>query len=77
MDDSEILKRIHDLASEEHALLERKPANDAERMRLHQLEAMLDQTWDLLRQRRARRDVGENPDDAKPRSIGTVEGYIG
>jgi hypothetical protein len=46
---------------------------DADRMQ--RLEETLDQCWDLLRQRRAKREFGENPDDAQVRDVRTVEGY--
>ena len=42
---------------------------------LRRIEEQLDQCWDLLRQRRARLDAGENPDDATVRPVGEVEGY--
>jgi hypothetical protein len=73
VDDSNILDRIRSLMDEEHAL--RTGDEPADGQRLENVEEMLDQSWDLLRQRRARREYGENPDDAKPRDIGTVEGY--
>jgi hypothetical protein len=73
MDDANILERIKSLMDEEHALRTGDaPVDDA---RLEGVEEMLDQCWDLLRQRRARREFGENPDDAAARDIGTVEGY--
>ena len=73
MDDSDILERIRALMDEEHALRSGDESVDPER--LDGVEEMLDQCWDLLRQRRARREFGEDPDDAKPRDVGTVEGY--
>jgi hypothetical protein len=80
MQDSEILGRIHSLVDEEHTLRERLQKGDLaaeeERQRLRSLEEALDQCWDLLRQRRARRDAGENPDDASSRPAGEVEGYL-
>jgi uncharacterized protein DUF2630 len=80
MQDSEILGRINTLVDEEHALRERLQkgdlAADEEHQRLRTLEEQLDQCWDLLRQRRARRDAGENPDDATSRPSGEVEGYL-
>ena len=78
MDDSEVLGRINELAREEHRLFEREShgnVTDADRDRLRQLQVTLDQCWDLLRQRRARRTAGLNPDDAKVRDEKTVEGY--
>lgn len=73
------LERISALAEEEHALREREghghlPRED--RQRLAEIELALDQCWDLLRQRRARRHAGQDPDAAQPRDIDTVEGYL-
>jgi hypothetical protein len=80
MRDSEIFGRINILVDEEHTLRERLQKGDLtadeEHQRLRGLEEELDQCWDLLRQRRARRDVGENPDDAASRPSGEVEGYL-
>jgi Protein of unknown function (DUF2630) len=80
MRDSEIFGRINVLVDEEHTLRERLQKGDLtadeEHQRLRGLEEELDQCWDLLRQRRARRDVGENPDDAASRPSGEVEGYL-
>lgn len=78
MDDLEVVRRINELADEEHRL-ERAhagiPLGGDELERLRDLEVALDQCWDLLRQRRARRHAGIDPDDAAPRPIETVEGY--
>ena len=78
MDDAAIVARINELADEEHRL-ERSHGkgglNEDERRRLRELEVALDQCWDLLRQRRARREYGEDPDTAQVRDPGTVEGY--
>jgi hypothetical protein len=80
MRDSEIFGRINNLVDEEHTLRERMQRGDLtadeEHQRLSSLEEQLDQCWDLLRQRRARRDVGENPDEAQSRPTGEVEGYL-
>ena len=78
MDDAEIVRRIGDLADEEHALERshgegRLSADDAARLR--SVEVALDQCWDLLRQRRARRASGQNPDAATVRPEDVVEGY--
>ena len=78
MDDSELVRRIGELADEEHALersITADASSDAERQRLADLEVALDQCWDLLRQRRARRSAGADPDAAAVRPAGTVEGY--
>jgi len=78
MDDSEIVQRIHQLVEDEHrlnAVHAGELASDEDRHRMRELEVALDQCWDLLRQRRARRDAGLAPDDAAVRSEGVVEGY--
>ncbi|HEX9467846.1 MAG TPA: DUF2630 family protein [Acidimicrobiia bacterium] len=78
MDDVEIVRRIGDLADEEHGL-ERSHAEGGlssdEQRRLRAIEVALDQCWDLLRQRRARRNSGQDPDDATVRPEAVVEGY--
>lgn len=78
MDEVEIVHRISELVEDEHAL-EREHAGTApsaeEVARLRAIEVALDQCWDLLRQRRARRDAGEDPDGAQVRPPGVVEGY--
>jgi hypothetical protein len=79
-DDKSIFSRIDQLVAEEHELRTRNAAgkieSDDERARLKAVEVELDQCWDLLRQRRAKREYGENPDDAAARSADTVEGYL-
>ena len=78
MNDSEILRRIEELVNEEHDLLKRSEHDQletAEHERMRSLQVNLDQCWDLLRQRRARREFGENPDDARVRDPNVVEGY--
>jgi hypothetical protein len=78
MDETEIVRRISALVEDEHAL-ERAHAgaapSDEELRRLHEIEVALDQCWDLLRQRRARRNAGEDPDGAQVRPESMVEGY--
>jgi hypothetical protein len=80
MDDTEIFAQINDLVTEEHDLRERlgrgEVTADEEHARLRSLEESLDQCWDLLRQRRARRAAGEDPGDASARPTGEVEGYL-
>ena len=80
-DDKSLFSRIDDLVAEEHELRAKHAAgqiDDAdERARLKALEVELDQCWDLLRQRRAKREYGENAEDAQARSADTVEGYLG
>jgi hypothetical protein len=80
MDDQDIIDRINQLAHEEHTLFEKESegeASPADRDRLKRLEVTLDQCWDLLHQRRARRNAGLDPDEARVRDEGTVEGYVG
>jgi hypothetical protein len=76
MDDRQIMHRIHQLVDEEHAL-ERtgRTLTAVEQRRLSALEIQLDQAWDLLRQRRARRRVGLDPDEAMERPLEMVEYY--
>jgi Protein of unknown function (DUF2630) len=76
VDEKELFGRIHELVDEEHKLRESSEHTDDQRARLSQLEADLDQCWDLLRQRRAKRQYGEDPDEAKPRPEPQVEGYL-
>ena len=80
MDDKQIIGHIDELIETEHTLRQQLAAGELtapeERERLRSAEAALDQCWDLLRQRRARREFGENPDDAAPRPVAEVEGYL-
>lgn len=79
MADPEIQHRIRSLIDEEHTLREALSSGDLspgeEQERLHALEIELDQCWDLLRQRRAKREAGQDPADAAVRPPGTVENY--
>ena len=78
MKDSEILHNITALVDEEHELMqqaEQSGLDDEERARLHDLQVRLDQCWDLLRQRRARREFGLNPEEANVRDPKIVEHY--
>jgi hypothetical protein len=78
--DHDILSRVDELVAEERALREKLQHRDIdeteEHQRLKAVEVQLDQCWDLLRQRRALRESGQNPDDASVRPPGTVEGYL-
>lgn len=76
MSDKTILQHITELVDEEHRLRETTDRPEQHTQRLKDLGAELDQCWDLLRQRRAKREFGDNPDEAKPRDKGTVEGYL-
>jgi hypothetical protein len=82
MSDESIAARIERLVDEEHSLRGREsvdaPDDDAlevDRERLRSVEVELDRCWDLLRQRRALRDAGADPEQAEVRDAGTVEGY--
>lgn len=78
MDDQQVLERINQLVEEEERLLHRHEGeglDDDEHARLEELRLQLDKAWDYLRQRRAKEQYGEDPDDAGERDGGTVEGY--
>jgi hypothetical protein len=78
MDDPEVIRHIGALVDEEHELERRQAASGPDETaedRLREIEVALDQCWDLLRQRRARREMGENPDDAAVRPPEVVERY--
>jgi hypothetical protein len=78
MDDSELLHTITRLVDEEHELMQQAGSGDldeAKHARMREIEIKLDQCWDLLRQRRARREFGLNPDEAQVRDANTVERY--
>jgi hypothetical protein len=80
MDDKEILGRIDGLIQTEHALRARLAAGelttDEEHAELKSAEEALDQCWDLLRQRRAKREFGGDASLAEPRPTSEVEGYL-
>ena len=83
MSDESIASRIERLVDEEHELRSREQADssdtaalDQDRDRLRTVVVELDRCWDLLRQRRAIRDAGGDPDDAQARDAGTVERYL-
>ena len=77
MDGQEIQQRIQELVEQEQSLRETSPETDPEAhaSQLRRVEEQLDQCWDLLRQRRARMDAGQNPDEAQVRPAAEVEGY--
>ena len=74
MDDRDIRATISRLVEEEHQLRQGK-VDEAERRKLTEIEEHLDQAWDLLRQRRARREFGADPDEAHVRDANVVEHY--
>jgi Protein of unknown function (DUF2630) len=78
MEDASIHSSIEELVREEHQLWEREAAGtatDEDRRRLESLKVSLDQSWDLLRQRRALREAGGDPDAAHVRAVDVVEDY--
>ena len=78
MNDTQIHGTIEQLVVEEHELWQRESAgtaSDEDRARLETVKVSLDQCWDLLRQRRALRDAGLNPNEAEARSADVVEHY--
>lgn len=80
MDDKDILGHIDELIKTEHDLRDRLAAgdlsSDQEHQQLRAVEEQLDQCWDLLRQRRARREFGEDPAGTAARPVTEVEGYL-
>jgi chromosome condensin MukBEF complex kleisin-like MukF subunit len=80
MDDKTVLGRIHELVDEEHKLRDQvvrgEISSDEEHARLKELEEGLDQCWDLLRRRRAAREVGNDPNAEQAHSVPEVEGYL-
>jgi hypothetical protein len=73
--DQSLLHRIQELVGEEHRLQSLDAMGEEERVRLRSLQVELDQCWDLLRQRRALRTVGQDPDKAQVRPPEIVEKY--
>jgi hypothetical protein len=81
--DESIAARIERLVTEEHELRQREQADspdpaalDEDKGRLEAVEVELDRCWDLLRQRRALRDAGSDPEQAEARDADTVERYL-
>ena len=80
MQDKQIIARVDELVAEEHQLRQKLASGELtaaeEHSRLEQVEAELDQCWDLLRQRRAKQEAGASPDDAVARPVSEVESYL-
>ena len=79
MDEKSIMSHISELVAEEHELRSRHTGaglDDTERQRLDSLEVELDKTWDLLRQRRAKSEFGDDPNNAEQRDAAEVETYL-
>jgi hypothetical protein len=70
-----VLNHIQELVDEEHKLYSKEDITEDDRKRLDQLQIQLDQCWDLLRQRRALRDAGDDPEKAHVRPAEVVEKY--
>jgi hypothetical protein len=75
--EQEVLARVQTLVAEEHRLLEQSARSGAEHDSLARVQVELDQCWDLLRQRRALRETGGDPDQAQVRPPEVVEKYVG
>ena len=75
--DAPVRKHIEELVAEEKKLYAKGSVSDEEKQQLNQINVELDRCWDLLRQRRALREFGRNPDDAEARPVRTVENYRG
>jgi Protein of unknown function (DUF2630) len=78
MNDTTILHNINSLVEEEHGLMKQAESGgltEEQHARMRIIQVQLDQCWDLLRQRRARREFGLNPDEAKERPADIVEHY--
>jgi uncharacterized protein DUF2630 len=75
MTDRSVLRHIEELVSQEHRLQAQVSLSEEERVRLKAVEVELDQSWDLLRQRRALRAAGQDPDKAQVRAPDIVEQY--
>ncbi|HEV3491314.1 MAG TPA: DUF2630 family protein [Reyranella sp.] len=75
--DKNVLGHIEELVTEEKKLYAQGEMSDAERERLAKINVELDRCWDLLRQRRALREYGRNPDEAEVRPAKVVENYKG
>jgi hypothetical protein len=77
--DDSILDRVRALVDEEHqlrsALEDGEVTASEEHTRVRAIEEELDQCWDLLRQRRARAEAGQDPEDSSVRPVRTVENY--
>jgi hypothetical protein len=73
--DQSVLNHIDQLVKEEERLYGQNELTEDDRGRLAELKVELDQYWDLLRQRRALREFGNDPDKAKVRAAKIVENY--
>jgi hypothetical protein len=74
--DGAVLQRIEELVSQEHRFQEQELLSEEERTRLRGVQVELEQSWDLLRQRRALRVAGQDPNKAQLRSAEIVQKYV-
>ena len=75
--DAHVFSHIETLVAEEHRLFERAKLDEKQKKRLAEVQSELDRYWDLLRQRRALREFGDDPSKARERDAGTVKKYLG
>jgi hypothetical protein len=75
--DASVFSHIEALVAEEHKLFERGELDAAQKKRLKEIQTELDRYWDLLRQRRALREFGDDPSKARERDADTVKKYLG
>ncbi|MBV9190445.1 MAG: DUF2630 family protein [Betaproteobacteria bacterium] len=75
--DTHVFAHIEALVAEEHKLFDSGKLNPAQKKRLAEIQVELDRYWDLLRQRRALREFGDDPSKARERDAGTVKKYLG
>jgi len=75
MEDQQVLTHIKNLSAKEEDLYSKENLSDDDVKKLHSIQVELDQCWDFLRQRRALRDAGKNPDKAEVRPPDIVENY--
>ena len=73
--DESVLNKIQQLVHEEQAIYGKTDVSDHDQVRLQKIQVELDQCWDLLRQRRAKREFGQDPEDAHVRPASVVEKY--
>ena len=73
--DESVLEKIQNLVHEEQAIYGKSDVTDHDQVRLQAIQVQLDQCWDLLRQRRAKREFGQDPDQAHARPASVVEKY--
>jgi len=76
MEDLQVLNHIKNLTEKAEKLWSKEDISDEEVTRLHQIKLELDQCWDLLRQRRALRNAGKDPDKAQARDIDSIENDV-